>query len=357
MFRLATKSLAFRQSIQGSPQRLSFVRHQSSGGSGGGGGVGRLLVTTTVTAVGLAGGTIGYASVDPEFRTLVQDTVPGSKDILDNVLGEETSAKAAPKKQEIIPPSKMKIPMTSSPPMPAIEKPAESKKKEEVPAPVTLKEAKPTPAPTPVKETAPKPKESIKPSKPEGKNEVAELEKAIEETCKEMDAKVKKAIESSKASIDATKHHMVLVRGLMDDTSSPKDEKRAWNEVFEAVNKKSDLLKETDKFLSEAKASLNATISTIEKGRKSSITQDNNLLKLADERAAEAVNDLEKVVAALGSVQKEAKLIDEYRNLVEEGRQQFQKEIEAILPGTNLSQKSGGLSEEELNIFMTHAYR
>merc|ERR1712050_751823 len=54
----------------------------------------------------------------------------------------------------------------------------------------------------------------------------------------------------------------------------------------------------------------------------------------------------------------EAKLIDDYRNLVEEGRQQFQKEIEAILPGSKLSQsQSGGLSEEELNIFMTHAYR
>jgi len=58
----------------------------------------------------------------------------------------------------------------------------------------------------------------------------------------------------------------------------------------------------------------------------------------------------------LDAVQKEAKLIDEYRGLVEEGRQQFQKEIEAILPGAKLS-GGGSLSEDELNIFMTHAYR
>jgi len=115
--------------------------------------------------------------------------------------------------------------------------------------------------------------------------------------------------------------------------------KRAWNDVFEAANKKSELLKDTDQTLSDALKFVKDSV-------------------VADERKAASLAELEKVVSALDAVKKEAKLIDDYRNLVEEGRQQFQKEIEAILPGTNLSDSNQlRLSQEELNTFMTHAYR
>ena len=90
-------------------------------------------------------------------------------------------------------------------------------------------------------------------------------------------------------------------------------------------------------------------------GRKNSATQNVDALKVADETTQESLSKLEEAITSLDSIQKEAKLIDEYRGLVEEGRQQFQKEIEAILPGAKLS--GGSLSEDELNIFMTHAYR
>jgi CRISPR/Cas system CMR-associated protein Cmr5 small subunit len=186
-------------------------------------------------------------------------------------------------------------------------------------------------------------------------NDIKLAEVELDGACNDTEMKVKAVLESSKASINATRHHMALVRSLIDDT--PKDEKRAWNEVFEAAAKKLESMQLTDKCLSEAKASLNDTINAIEQGRKSA--QDSEALKVAEQRAAAALGELENVVSSLDSVKKEAKLIDEYRNLVEESRQQFEKEIEAILPGSSLSQKSAGgaLSEEELNIFMTHAYR
>jgi len=153
-----------------------------------------------------------------------------------------------------------------------------------------------------------------------------------------MEAKVKKVKECSQGSIDATKHHMALIQGVLDD-SETRDEKRAWNDVFEAANKKSELLKDTDQALSDALKFVKDCV-------------------VADEHKAASLAELEKVVSALDAVKKEAKLIDDYRNLIEEGRQQFQKEIEAILPGTNLSDSNQlRLSEEELNIFMTHAYR
>jgi len=121
------------------------------------------------------------------------------------------------------------------------------------------------------------------------------------------------------------------------------------------LQKKSEMLKIADEKLTNAKASVSNAIDKIEAGNKDSSFCENDTLKQADVKANNAVKDLEKIVSALDNVQKEAKLVDEYRNLVEEGKQQFQKEIEAILPERKLG--NSALTEEELNIFMTHAYR
>ena len=41
---------------------------------------------------------------------------------------------------------------------------------------------------------------------------------------------------------------------------------------------------------------------------------------------------IQSVVQKLESAMKESKLVEEYRDLVEEGRQQFRREIAALLP-------------------------
>lgn len=257
----------------------------------------------------------------------------------------------------------MKIPMTSTPPMPKLETPPVPSapisvpKKKESEAVSETKEEKDTSVEAKI--SAPSTKIAKEVTKPATANipkaEIVALELALEEACRDMNSKVAKAINASNASIDATRRHMELVKALMEDTA-PKDEKKAWNEIFEAASKKSDLLKETDKFINDAKDALNMTIKSIEVGRKNSVTQNVEALKKADETTNSSLVKLEESITSLDAVQKEAKLIDEYRGLVEEGRQQFQKEIEAILPGAKLS-GGGSLSEDELNIFMTHAYR
>lgn len=49
--------------------------------------------------------------------------------------------------------------------------------------------------------------------------------------------------------------------------------------------------------------------------------------------------------------QRESLIVDRYRDLVEEGRHQFQKEIAAILPHVNLNLTDGAyLTQDELNL-------
>ena len=364
MMRFATRSLATRMAIL--RPRSMPTRSQSSASASGGGGGGKFVAFTTTALISAGVGTIAYASVSDEFRLTIENAVPGSKDLLDVVLGEKEDSKIPVRKPEPSSPSKMKIPMTSTPPMPKLETPpvpsaapisvpkkkeseAVSETKEEKDTSVEAKISAP-PSTKIAKEVTTKPATANIP-----KAEIVALELALEEACRDMNSKVAKAINASNASIDATRRHMELVKALMEDTA-PKDEKKAWNDIFEAASKKSDLLKETDKFINDAKDALNMTIKSIEVGRKNSVTQNVEALKKADETTNSSLVKLEESITSLDAVQKEAKLIDEYRGLVEEGRQQFQKEIEAILPGAKLS-GGGSLSEDELNIFMTHAYR
>ena len=365
MMRFATRSLARRMAIATCRPRSMPTRSQSSASASGGGGGGKFVAFTTTALISAGVGTIAYASVSDEFRLTIENAVPGSKDLLDVVLGEKEDSKIPVRKPEPSSPSKMKIPMTSTPPMPKLETPpvpsapisvpkkkeseAVSETKEEKDTSVEAKISAP-PSTQIAKEVTTKPATANIP-----KAEIVALELALEEACRDMNSKVAKAINASNASIDATRRHMELVKALMEDTA-PKDEKKAWNEIFEAASKKSDLLKETDKFINDAKDALNMTIKSIEVGRKNSVTQNVEALKKADETTNSSLVKLEESITSLDAVQKEAKLIDEYRGLVEEGRQQFQKEIEAILPGAKLS-GGGSLSEDELNIFMTHAYR
>ena len=69
-----------------------------------------------------------------EFRSTVENAIPGSKDLLDVVLGPDSTG-TVKKIETPIPPSKMKIPMTTTPPMPKLEKPVvaeEAKEPEKV---------------------------------------------------------------------------------------------------------------------------------------------------------------------------------------------------------------------------------
>lgn len=343
MYRLVSRPILSTASKL-APQRLPSMRQKSTASGSGGG---KVILTGLVTLTGVAGGVIGYAGYDPEFRVAFQDTVPGSKDVFDAVLGEEEKKpKSNPQKKPdaiAAPPSKMRIqPTTPPPPMPEIEKPKAVKKesvekKKEIPAPVESKIDTPTKPPS------------------KAVSSPVSLEKELSDACKDMEAKVKSAIDASKTSVEATRHHMALVRAIMD--GSAKDENKAWNEVFEAANKKTDLLKQADDKLSNAKEALNKAIDKIEAANKDSNFKEAESLKQADAKANSALKDLKDAFSSLDSAQKEAKLVEDYRNLVEEGREQFQKEIEAILPERKLGKSGAALTEEDLNIFMTHAYR
>jgi len=57
----------------------------------------------------------------------------------------------------------------------------------------------------------------------------------------------------------------------------------------------------------------------------------------------------------LNKVQSEASMVEEYRDLVNKGKEIFKKEIESLLPNVKLGETAGRMTEEELNSLIAHA--
>merc|ERR1712012_36959 len=127
--------------------------------------------------------------------------------------------------------------------------------------------------------------------------------------------------------------------------------------MFEAAVAKSDATKAAEIKEREAIAAIDNVIESIAAGRKNRTTSTNPALLVAEEEANRAIYQLEQAKVKGTAIQGEAKVMEEYRELVEAGKQQFQKEMASIMPDVKLGEQSGKLTEDELNMFITHAYR
>ena len=120
---------------------------------------------------------------------------------------------------------------------------------------------------------------------------------------------------------------------------------------------KSDALRFAEIKEREANASINNVLESIDAGRKNKVTATNPQLIVAEEAVNRAMYQLEQARARIAAVEGEARVVEQYRELVEEGRQQFHQEMASIMPDVKLGEKNSKLTEDELNMFITHAYR
>jgi len=182
------------------------------------------------------------------------------------------------------------------------------------------------------------------------------LETSLTEMSKEMKELVETAVTEYLAASDAVVNHMNIMQEVLEANITGKDE-AVWNKMFEAAVAKSDATKLAEMKEKEAIASIENVIESIAAGRKNTATATNPELLVAEEAANRAIALLEKAKAKGAAIQSDARVMEEYRDLVEAGRQQFHKEMASIMPDVKLGEKSGKLSEEELNMFITHAYK
>jgi len=389
----------------GQAHHLIGVRQASTGG--GGSGAGKAVAGTILVTAGIGGGVVGYASVDNDFRKTVEQTVPGSEDVFTSILGPITPPKpiktvpsklripgpvvvtkpkeepkkvdAEPKKVDAKPPPAPEPVETkpdvslATPPPPTLEEPEPSKEILASPAPVEEKSSPPEEsvvveqveeikveevkkeeeeeAPEVVKEPVSEPTQELTPDV-----ENSSLVQVLVELGKEMKNATATAVESYDMSADAVVAHINIMQKVLESNIGSRDE-NAWNQVFEAAAAKSDALKFAEVNEKEAVAAINNVLESIEAGRRNKSTSTNPQLIVAEEAVNRALYQLEQAKARISAVEGEARVVEQYRDLVEEGRKQFHQEMASIMPDVKIGEKNSKLTEDELNMFITHAYR
>merc|ERR1719228_2705580 len=107
-----------------------------------------------------------------------------------------------------------------------------------------------------------------------------------------------------------------------------------------------------EKMEKEAMSAIANVLESISLGRRNKVTSINPKLVLAEEEANQAIYKLDQAKSRRAVVQSKASVMEEYKDLVEAGREQFHKEMASIMPDVKLGEKNGKLTEEELNMFI-----
>ncbi|CAH1258436.1 IMMT [Branchiostoma lanceolatum] len=165
------------------------------------------------------------------------------------------------------------------------------------------------------------------------------------------------AIYAQEEAAHATKMHSEQIKHAMDeDSSGPLGKEEQWQAVTGAKEAKVDALKFAEASATAARENLEKARAVIKEG-KSSLSEPDQEILVAEEELGKLAYELETAVGKVSKAQADAQVMQEYQDLVEQGRKQFKKELESIMPDVRLGGWRGKLSEDELNSLIAHAHR
>ncbi|XP_064081283.1 MICOS complex subunit MIC60-like isoform X7 [Macrobrachium nipponense] len=359
--------------------RAGGGRRLQSTYSGGGGGSGKVLIGAAVATTGVAG-VVGYSSWSPENRKGVEKVIPGSSIVLGKILG---------------PLPESEPPKPPKPDVGLVRKKLEREKKKKKDEP-EIEEAKPEPVPvvedvspgispeivggettatgltiisTPGHDTKPEsiPAASLEEAKPVSdleerlaSGEVAEgvENAALVQTLDDLAALAQNQITSA---LVAAEDAAVIIRKHAEKAYQAIDAGQDKELLFAAV---SELSAKRSEVVQAAQEKIAAAVNTIEQlkeqiksGYESKLTKDNKAIIAAEEKLGDLKYAVENIKALISESERDGKVVSDYKDLIESGREQFETELRSLLPEVKLGETSDKLTTDELNLLIAHAHR
>ncbi|CAI5456016.1 unnamed protein product [Caenorhabditis angaria] len=298
--------------------------------SGGGGGK---LALVGITVAG-AGGVVGYAYVDPEFRKQVETTVPPIKQVFDGIIGPANPIASKPQIQNVSAVKKVEkvLPPLELAPLPPIER-----KSNVHIEPVDVKKQSYTPATPPSAQLV------------EQKNR--QLEDRLKSAIHSAEGRVRAATESKLRTINAINDHASILKQTVDDAKNAN-----WENVTSALRKAEDEAKIDSGFEVDGRNYIDTLRQIVKQGKTDPITASNPLLLNAQETANKLDYQLDEINSLVNKSRQESSVLNQYKDLIEKSRQQFALEMKSILPNVDISAKDKNLNEDELNALIAHAH-
>uniref|UniRef100_A0A1A8MP48 MICOS complex subunit MIC60 n=1 Tax=Nothobranchius pienaari TaxID=704102 RepID=A0A1A8MP48_9TELE len=374
-------------------------------------GASRVVALSLVTVGGGVGGTLLYSKWDPKFRAAVEKNVPYSDWLLGLALGPAPEDARLPVRKQMElnqPPSMLDKPRTdpkaksqksvkaaaeASGPESSLAPPPPAQSIQEASAEATqiisaISEVPSVPATCDTEAAADECKEchkhadvsetaavaSAEPLKERPVDEVtarlvqqdqeeeellASLSSRLEDSLASSAKATLQAIGAQEVALQAVTQHTRKLKEAME-AEAPSDEKSTqWKELEAALAERTAAVKDASTTLSKANEALEGLKSVINQAKGQKVPAARPLILAAEENLHQMVVDLDKVVSKVRSAESEAKVVSQYTELVNEAKQQFQREVSSLTPEIQANWKglTGKLSVDDLNALIAHAHR
>ncbi|XP_062381438.1 MICOS complex subunit MIC60 isoform X3 [Sardina pilchardus] len=187
---------------------------------------------------------------------------------------------------------------------------------------------------------------------------LASLSSNLDETLGSSAKVTMAAIGAQEAALSAIAVHTMKLKEAMDAEGAPDRKSAQWRALEEALEQRSRSVDEAGAALLRAKDELENLKGVINSAKESKIDAARPQVLAAEESLHNMIVDLDKVVGKVQAAQSEAKIVSQYSELVNEAKEQFQKELDSITPEIKASWKGlGKLSTDDLNSLIAHAHR
>uniref|UniRef100_A0A3Q0T9F6 MICOS complex subunit MIC60 n=1 Tax=Amphilophus citrinellus TaxID=61819 RepID=A0A3Q0T9F6_AMPCI len=313
---------------------LQQCRHYTAGESSG---ASKVVAAGLLTVSGGIGGTILYAKWDHKFRAAVEKNVPYSDWLLGLALGPAPQDTGVPVKKRV------RNEKQNNPLFTECKDCHEHKEATE-----PLKER-------PVEEVAARLAQQDK----EEQDIVASVSTSLEDSLASSAQATLQAIGAQEAALQAITHHINKLKEAMESEVPPEEKSDQWKELEAALADRTCALNDARAALSKANEALDSLRSVIDKSKGLKMSTVRPLVLAAEENLHNMVVDLDKVLMKVQSAESEAKIVSQYSELVNEAKQQFQREVSSLTPEIQANWKglTGKLSTDDLNSLIAHAHR
>ncbi|KAF1384415.1 hypothetical protein PFLUV_G00119940 [Perca fluviatilis] len=389
---------------------LQHCRHYTAGESSGGGAA-KVVAAGLLTVGGGIGGTVLYAKWDHRFRAAVENNVPYSDWLLGLALGPASQDGGLPVKKQV---ETAQHPSMMDKPVKASKAKSEKKAKEAAESPIptqsieeasaeathiisAMGEVQSVPAPCDTEGTAAKEEckechgheatpatavvhpdtESPALTEPlkerpveevtarlaqqdlEEQDTLASVSASLEDSLASSAKATLQAIGAQEAALQAIARHTHKLKEAMEAEVPPEEKSAQWKELEATIAERTSAVTEAETALLKANEALNSLKSVIDQSKGLKVSAVRPLVLAAEENLHNMVVDLDKVVTKVQSAESEAKVVSQYSELVNEAKQQFQREVTSLTPEIHANWKSltGKLSADDLNALIAHAHR
>ncbi|XP_055881014.1 MICOS complex subunit MIC60-like isoform X2 [Biomphalaria glabrata] len=196
----------------------------------------------------------------------------------------------------------------------------------------------------------------IKKKEDDEKADNAALEVVIHKLMTNSQNLTEMAVQAQRDLASSISNHTKLLKQAMDDSSDILGKDAQWEAVSIAHTEKEQAMIKANDLAVESKKSIEKLREVLAESKKNQVTKQNPAILPASKKVSSLLRELSDATTQVRQAEAESNVMQKYKDLVEKGKKQFQKELESLLPDVKIG-SGKKLTEDELNALIAHAHR